>query len=102
MTTKLARMADMIDIIFITGNDIGPNEFGQNFTPKVIETAMPKGGGCCDERGGAGGGCKKRVEVTGTIAPGDHVPGLQILHRKTKWIKLNGTIIVDGKTTNGN
>jgi hypothetical protein len=99
MTTKLARMTDMIDIIFITGNDIGLNEFGQNFTPKVTETAMPKGGGCCDERGGAGGGCKKWVEVTETIA---HVPGLQILHRKTKWIKLNGTIIVGGKTTKGN
>ena len=59
MTTKLARMTYVVDIIFITGNDIGPNEFGQNFTPKVTETAMPKGGGCCDERGGAGGGCKK-------------------------------------------
>jgi hypothetical protein len=40
--------------------------------------------------------------VTRTIAPGDHVPSVQILHRKAERIKLNGTVIVSGKTTNGN
>lgn len=44
----------------------------------------------------------ERVEVTGAIAPGDHVPGLQILHRKAKGIKFNGAIIVGGEATNGN
>jgi hypothetical protein len=95
-------MIDMIDVIFITRNNTGADKFGQSFTPKVTETAMPKGGGCSDERGGAGGRCIERVEVTGAIAPGDHISGLQILHRETKWIKFNGTIIVCGKTTNGN
>jgi hypothetical protein len=95
-------MTDMADIIFITRNDTRANKFGQSFTPKVTETAMPKGGGCSDECGGASGRCIEWVEVIGAIAPGDHVPGLQILHRKTKWIKLNGAVIVGGKPTNGN
>jgi len=102
MATKLARMTYVVDIIFITGNDTRANKFGQSFTPKVTEMAMPKGGGCSEERRGVGGGCIERVEVTRAIAPGDHVPGLQILHRKAKRIKLNGAVIVGGKTTNGN
>ena len=102
MATKLARMTYVVDIIFITGNDTRANKFGQSFMPKVTETAMPKGGGCSEERRGVGGGCIERVEVTGAIAPGDHVPGLQILHRKAKGIKLNGAIIVGGKATNRN
>jgi hypothetical protein len=57
MTAKLARMTDMINIIFITRNNTGANKFGQSFTPKVTETAMLKGGGCSDERGGGGGRC---------------------------------------------
>jgi hypothetical protein len=44
----------------------------------------------------------ERVEVTGAIAPGDHVPGLQVLHRKAKRIKLDGAVIIGGKTTNRN
>jgi hypothetical protein len=95
-------MADVINIIFITWNDTGTNEFGQSFTPKMTETAMAKGGGGGEERRGAGGGCIERVEVTGAIAPGDHVPDLQILHTKAKRIKLDGAIIVGGKTTNRN
>ena len=63
---------------------------------------MPKGGGCGEEGGGAGRWCIERVEVAGAIAPGDHVPGLQILHRKAKRIKLNGAVIVGGETTDRN
>ena len=105
MATKLACMTYVVGIIFITRNDTGTNELGQSVTPKVSETTMPKGGGCSDERGGAGrtvGRCIERVEVTEAIAPGDHVLGVQILHRKAKRIKLNGAIIISGKTTNGN
>ena len=102
MATKLACMTYVVGIIFITRNDTGTNEFGQSFTPKMTETAMPKGGECSEERRGVGGGCIERVEVTGAIAPGDHVPGLQILHRKAKGIKLNRAIIVGGKATNRN
>ena len=102
MTTKLTRMTDVVDIIFITGNNTGGNKFGQSLMPKMTETTMPQGGGCSEECRGAGGGCIERVEVTGAIAPGDHVPGLQILHRKANRIKLNGAVIVGGETTNRN
>ena len=101
MTTKLTRMTNMM-VIFITRDNTGANELGQSFTPKVPETTMPKRGRCSDECGGAGGRWVERVEVTRAIAPGDHVPGLQILHRKAKRIKFNGTIIVGGETTNRN
>jgi hypothetical protein len=50
----------------------------------------------------AGGWWVERVEVARAIAPGDHVPGLQILHRKAKRIKFNGTVVVGGKTTDRN
>ena len=63
---------------------------------------MPKGCGCSEECGGAGGGCIEWVEVTGAIAPGDHVPGLQILHRKAKRIKVDGAVIIGGNMTNRN
>jgi len=74
--SELASMTQMMKIIFITRDDTGANKFGQSFTPKMTETAMPKGGGCGEEHGGAGGGCIEWVKVTGAIAPGDHVPGL--------------------------
>ena len=105
MATKLACKTYVVGIIFIKRNDTGTNEPGQSVTPKVSKTMMPNGGGCSDERGGAGrtvGRCIERVEVTGAIAPSDHVMGVQILHRKAKRIKLNGAIITSGKTTNGN
>jgi hypothetical protein len=102
MTTKLACMPYVVYIILITRNDTGTNKLGESFMPKMTEMTMPKGGGCSDERRGAGGGWIEWVEVARTIAPGDHVPGVQILHRKVERIKLNGTVIVSGKMTNGN
>jgi hypothetical protein len=66
---------------------------------------MPKGGrGSSGSEGGGAGGRwnEERVKVTRTIAPGDHAPGLKILHRKTKRIKLNGTVVISGKAANGN
>ena len=66
------------------------------------ETTMPKGSGSGEERGGAGGGGVERVEVARAITPSDHVPGVQILHRKAKRIKFNRTVIIGGETTNEN
>ena len=100
--SELTSMTQMMKIIFITRDDTGANKFGQSFTPKMTKTMMPNRSGGSEECRGAGGWWKERVEVARAIAPGDHVPGLQILHRKTKRIKLNGTIIVGGKATNGN
>ena len=63
---------------------------------------MPKGSESGEERGGAGGGAVERVEVARAIAPGDHVPSVQVLHRKAKRIKFDGTVIIGGKTTDRN
>ena len=57
---------------------------------------MPKSSINTGDKGG-GGGQLQRVEGTGAIAPGDHSPGLKILHRTTSGIKLNGTIVVRSK-----
>jgi hypothetical protein len=42
------------------------------------------------------------VQSPGAIAPDDHVPSLQILHRTTSRVKLNRAIVVDSKLANGN
>jgi hypothetical protein len=48
-------------------------------------------------RGGAG----KGVEFSITIAMKNHATGLQVLHRETKGVKLNGTTIIASKFVNG-
>jgi hypothetical protein len=42
----------------------------------------------------------QRVEGSRTIAPDDHIHGIEILHRNTKRVKLYGTKIISGKVTN--
>lgn len=44
----------------------------------------------------------KRVEGARAIAPGDHVLGPEVLHRKTKGVKFNRARLIDGELTNGN
>ena len=68
----------------------------------MTKTTMPKWSGCSEESLGTGEAGQQGVEVTGTIAPGDHAPSVKILHRKTKGVKLNGTIIVWPETINRN
>jgi hypothetical protein len=41
------------------------------------------------------------VEQTRTIASKNHDPGMKILHRETKWVKLDRTIIVNGQLADG-
>ena len=42
------------------------------------------------------------IEVASTIAPDDLVPSSKVLYRKAKGVKLDGTMIVNGKLTNKN
>jgi hypothetical protein len=42
MTTHLARMTYVVDIILIARNGTGTNKLGQSFMPKMTETTMPK------------------------------------------------------------
>ena len=62
---------------------------------------MPKRGGGDD--GVSFGKCMlvERVKRSVTIASKNHGPGWKGLHRKTKGIKFNRTIIISGKLTNG-
>jgi hypothetical protein len=69
---------------------------------KLTETTVPKRGrsGEGAGRGVGGSGSWKGVEFPVTIAAKNHAPGLKVLNRETKFIKLNGTFIVAGKLTN--
>ena len=47
----------------------------------------------------AGGGGLERVERPRAVTAGEKGPGGQILHRKTRGVKLNGTRVVIGEST---
>jgi hypothetical protein len=70
----------------------------------MAETTMPScGGGGGDQgrrRRHAGGGRPERVEWPRANTTSERGPGCQILHRKNRGIKLNGTRAVDGEPTN--
>ena len=70
----------------------------------MAETTMPGGGGGGgdQDRGWrhAGGGGLERVERPRAVTAGEKGPGGQILHRKTRGVKLNGTGVVSGESTN--
>jgi hypothetical protein len=98
-------MTNMISVALITGNSIRTNELGQCLMTDITKAVMPEGGGGRGgSEGSSAGWCwwKEWVEVTHAIAPGDHAPCLEVLHKKAKWVKLDGKIIVSGETTNGN
>jgi hypothetical protein len=60
------------------------------------------GGGDQDERcTRACGRGPEHVEGPDAVTSGEWGPGGQILHRKTRGVKLNGTGIVGGEPTNG-
>jgi hypothetical protein len=65
---------------------------------------MPSDGGGGGDQGRrwrrAGGGRPERVEGLSAVTARERVPGGQILHRKTRGVKLNGTRIVGGEPTN--
>ena len=65
---------------------------------------MPSDGGGGGDQDGrwrhAGGGGLERVERSRDVTAGERGPGGQILHRKTRGVKLNGTRVVSGETTN--
>jgi hypothetical protein len=69
----------------------------------MAESTMPSGGGGGGDQDGrwrrAGGGGLERVERSRAVTAGERGPGGQILHRKTRGVKLNGTRVVSGETT---
>jgi hypothetical protein len=72
----------------------------------MTEALMPQLGCSGGDKGSiwrptSRGGARKGVEFSITIAMKNHVMGLQVLHRETKGVKLNGTTIIASKFTNG-
>jgi hypothetical protein len=65
---------------------------------------MPGGGGGGEDQDGrwgrTGGRRAERVEGLDAVISGEWDPGGQILHRKTRSVKLNGTGIVGSEPTN--
>ena len=61
----------------------------------MTETTMPSGGGDGGDQNKrwrhAGGGGLERVEWPRAVTAGEKGPGGQILHRKTRGVKLKGT-----------
>jgi hypothetical protein len=68
----------------------------------MAETTMSSGGGGDQDRRWrrADGGRSLHVEGPRAITAGEGGPGGQILHRKNRGVKLNGTRVVDGEPTN--
>ena len=65
---------------------------------------MPSDGGGGGDQGGrwrrVDGGRPERVEGLSAVTARERVPGGQILHRKTRGVKLNGTGVVSSESTN--
>jgi len=75
---------------------------GNNGWSWVTKTLMPQRGRGSKEGVGSGRRCSSDgVQVANTIAAKNHVSRLEVLHRKTKGIKLNGTIVIARELTNG-
>ena len=68
----------------------------------MTKALVPHGGGDGEvgvgDAGECGGG--EGVEVTVTIAAKDLAPGLEVLYRKAKGVKLNGNEVVTGELPN--
>ena len=68
----------------------------------MTKALVPHGGGDgevgVDDAGEYGGG--EGVEVAVTVAAKDLAPGLDILYRKAKGVKLNGDEVVTGELPN--
>ena len=67
---------------------------------RVSKSAVPEISGGGGEHGGrwcTTWGAGKRVEIPFTVAAKDHTTSLQVLHRKTKSVKLNRTKIISSK-----
>jgi hypothetical protein len=79
----------------------GRSELGEGFMSRMTEVMVTE---TCVAAGNKRGGSRKlqRVEQPRAIAPDDHSPGLEILHRTTSGIKFNGTIVVRGQPPNRN
>jgi hypothetical protein len=105
VTPNLTSMTDGITSNVITTDDRSTSEFGQSLMSRIAKAAMPSSGEDSGNEGtGHRGTCwsSEGVEGLGAIVPCDHAPGMKILHRKAKRVKLDRTIVIIIKLTNKN
>jgi len=83
----------------------GLSELSKSFMSRMTEATMPEGSRSTISHGDEGSGrrCWKmeRVQRAGAIGPDDFPPRPKILHRTTKRVKFDRTIIINGKLANG-
>lgn len=102
MTTELTCMKNCGGAAFGWGDDSRVSQASESLVTEMSEPAMLKSGTAGSKGAGHGveEGRRKGVKVTKAIAPGDHGPGRKILHSETKFVKLDGKIVVGNKATN--
>ena len=66
----------------------------------MTKTVMPEVGGDGDAGVWSGRCSRDGVKITSTIVAKHHASGRDILDRKTKWVKLNGNIVIASEGTN--
>jgi hypothetical protein len=106
MFAKLACMTYGGAPSFITLNERKLLENRHGIATEVSKSLVPEisSGGVGGEHGGGRRtvrGARKRVEIPFTIAAKDHATSLQVLHRKTKSVKLDRTKVITSKFADG-
>ena len=110
MTTKMARMAEVLSRSPSTRNIGTTTELSQNVAAKMTKTAVPGGGRW--HRGKSGRRRRRRKRCSGrrkakgvkgpcAVTPKERTPGGRILYSEARRVKFDGTRIVSCKLTNG-
>ena len=100
---NLTSMTDGITSNFITTDGRSTSEFGQSLMSRMAKAAMPSSGGDNGKKGVEHRGTCWSIEgVEGpeAIVPGNHGPGMKILHRKAKRVKFDKTFFIRSKLMN--
>ena len=101
MTPKLTRMTDGGPTITGTRREDG-GKLAEGFATWMTEATVPEGDGGGGEQGVSSSWKVQWVERPGAIAPDDHFPGQEILHRTTRRVKLHRAIVIGSELTNRN
>ena len=99
MTPKLTRMTNGRPAITGTRREDG-RELAEGVATWMTEATVPEGGGGGGDQGVSSSRKVQRVERPRAIAPDDHFPGQDILHRTTRRVKLHRTIVIGSELTN--
>ena len=101
MTPKLTRMTNGRPAIAGTRREDG-RELAEGVATWMTEVTVPEGGGGGGDQGVSSSRKVQQVERPGAIAPDDHFPEQEILHRTTRRVKLHRTVVIRSELTNRN